>query len=649
MTLQALVTAGGTREPIDDVRVITNVSRGWFGAAIARALADRGVATTLLGSRELLRTPDRLDPRLELVPFESYGDLAWELEKQTGVAGERGPDLLFMAAAVSDYTPVRSEGKLRSSEDELVLRLQRTPKLLAGLRARCGEGTFLIGFKLLSGVSRGELVATALRQSRENRLDLTVANDLQELGRDRHPVVLVTPEGALAPLDGTREEVAARIVDFALRRARARRPALTLSSEAAPEGDPAGAQADRLARFAADAHLAASLVARRSRTGGLWVAAAGRLAEGGVHVSLAGEGPQVTKLIVQGAEAAPRSAALAAWLLPRVPGVDSFLRIAGGLVLDDAEVSFPYPPGTLEEAGEVHQALARAARAGRWQGGSFAVRLGGPDALLGLGHGDDARLAAEWDAATQEHVRHLESVGAAGRAQALELAPVLLGSEIVGVLGQTLDAQWTTLYMLPHARNRGLGHQVAAALDRRGVTVGVHEASDALPWWLGRGWRLARRADAARVSVLEPPSRRTDLLPAASACLIDALGGRVLLGRRRREPFKGCWSFPGGKPQPAEDLTACAAREVLEETGIELPVTTPHGEHVVVVGDPTGGGAAYKITCLVFLLLDAPTPTPTDELEATWLPLAEALTSSPMAPGVRSVLRAVTDPSRGRP
>lgn len=650
MTLRALVTAGGTREPIDDVRVITNVSKGWFGAAIARALADRGVATTLLGSRELLRTPDRLDPRLELVPFESYADLAWELEKQTGgpgPPGRSGPDLIFMAAAVSDYTPVRSEGKLRSSEDELVLRLQRTPKLLAGLRARCGEGAFLVGFKLLSGVSRGELTATALRQTRENRLDLTVANDLQDLGRDRHPVVLVTPEGALAPLDGTREEVAARIVAFALRRARSRRPALTLSSEAGPEGDPAEAQAERLARFAADAHLAASLVAQRSRTGGLWIAAAGRLADRGVHVALSsGDGEQALKMIVQGAEAAPRSAALAAWLLPRVPGVDSFLRIAGGLVLDDAEVAFPYPPGTLEEAGEVHQALARAARAGRWQGGSFAVRLGGSDALLGLGHGDGVRLAAEWDAATQEHVRHLESVGAAGRAQALELSPVLLGSEVVGVLGQSLEGEWTTLYMLPHARDRGLGDQVAAVLDRRGVTVGVHEASDATPWWLGRGWRLVRRAE--QVAVLEPPSRRADLLPASSACLIDALGGRVLLGRRRREPFKGCWSFPGGKPHPTEDSAACAVREVLEETGVDLPVITPGAEHVVVVGDPAGGGAAYRVTCLVFLLLDAPTPTASDELEATWMPLSEALTCTPMAPGVRSVLRAVVDSVRGR-
>ncbi|MBX3470843.1 MAG: NUDIX domain-containing protein [Planctomycetes bacterium] len=634
MTLTALVTAGGTREPIDDVRVLTNLSRGWFGAAIARALVERGVATTLLGSRELLRAPERLDPRLTLVPFESYADLAWELERHTGAAR---PDLLFMAAAVSDYTPVRQEGKLPSSADELTLTLRRTPKLLAGLRARCGPDAHLVGFKLLSGVSRDELVATALRQSRENALDLTVANDLQDLAGDLHPVVLVTPEGATVPLDGRREEVARRIVDVALRRRAARRPELTLSGEPGPEADPAEAQADALARLAADAHLAAGLVAQRSRTGGLWVAAAGRLAEQGVHVALTPEAPP--RLLVQGAEAAPRAAALGAWLLPRAPGVDAFLRVGGGLVLEDAAVDFPYPAGSLEEAGEVHQALARAARAGRWRGGSFAVRLGGPEALLGLSAGDAADLSAQWAAAAQEQVRHLEGVGASARAHALEAAPVLEGTRVVGVVGEALAEGWTSLFVLPHARGRGLGDRCAEALDRRGARVGVHEACHATAWWLGRGWRLREVVD--HVALLDPPSRRVDLQPAASACLVDALGGRVLLGRRRRAPWQGCWSFPGGRPEAGEDAVACALREVREEAGVEVPVATPAAEHVVVVGAPTADGPAFRIASQVFLLLDAPTPTPSDELEPEWVPLDEALARSPMAPGTRRVLRAL--------
>ncbi len=635
MTLRALVTAGGTREPIDDVRVITNLSRGWFGAAIAKALAERGVATTLLGSKELLRAPERLDPRLTLVPFESYADLAWELERNTG---EGRPDLLFMAAAVSDYTPVRADGKLPSSQDELTITLRRTPKLLAGLRARCGEAPFLVGFKLLSGVSRAELVATALRQSRENGLDLTVANDLQDLGPERHPVVLVTPEGATVPIDDAREVVAARIVDLALRRRAARRPGLVLSREPAPEGDPAARAADDLARVAADAHLGASLVAHRSRTGGLWVAAAGRLADGDVHVTL-DDGD--ARLLVQGAEAAPRASAVGAWLLPRVPGVEALLRVGGGLALEDAEVSFPYPPGSLEEAAEVHQALARAARAGRWSGGSFAVRLAGPDVLLGLTRAGAEELAGDWAAATQEQARHLEAAGAgaAERARALELSPVLEETRIVGVLGRDDAAGWTTLFVRPRARGRGLGDRCADELDRRGDRVGVHEASGALAWWLGRGWRLVERVEG--VALLDPPSSRADLDPAASACAVDALGGRVLLGRRRRDPWKGAWSFPGGRLERGEDHATCAARELREETGVSLPVTTPSAEHVVVVGAPDGGGRAYRIACQVFLLLDAPAPTPTDELEAEWVALDDALARSPMAPGTRRVLRAL--------
>lgn len=631
MTLRALVTAGGTREPIDDVRVITNLSRGWFGAAIARALVERGVATTLLGSKELLRSPERLDPRLTLVGFDSYADLAWELERNTG---EGRPDLLFMAAAVSDYTPVRAGGKLPSNQEELTITLRRTPKLLAGLRARCGEGPFLVGFKLLSGVPRAELIETALRQARENGLDLTVANDLQDLGPERHPVVLVTPEGATVELDDRREEVAARIVDLALRRRAARRPALVLSRDPAPEADPGARAADALARVAADAHLGASLVAHRSRAGGLWVAAAGRLADGDVHVVLEDD----RRLLVQGAEAAPRAAAPGAWLLPRVPGVEALLRVGGGLVLEDAEVSFPWPAGSLDEAAEVHQALARAARAGRWSGGAFAVRLGGPDVLLGLAAGDAERLAGEWAAAVEEHARHLEGATAAARAHALELSPVLEGARVVGVLGQAHDGGFATLFVRPHARGRGVGERCADALDRRGARVGVHEGAGALAWWLGRGWRLAERVD--RTALLEPPSRRADLDPAASACAIDVLGGRVLLGRRRREPWAGAWSFPGGRPEPGEDRVACAARELREEAGVEVPVRAPAAEHVVVVGAPDGS-RAYRIACQVFLLLGAPAPAASDELEPEWLTFEEALARSPMAPGTRRVLRAV--------
>lgn len=213
-TLEAVVTAGGTREPIDDVRVLANVSTGRFGAAIAAALADLGVGVTLIGSRELLDS-GRVDPRARPLPFSSTQDLDAALSRRIA---EGPPDLLFMAAAVSDYSPVPLEGKLRSDAEELVVRLRRNPKILATLRERCGDATFLVGFKLLSGASETELTRVAREQVLRDRLDLTVANDLRQIRGGIHPVWLVPPAGEPVALTGTKVEVARRLAEEVLAR-----------------------------------------------------------------------------------------------------------------------------------------------------------------------------------------------------------------------------------------------------------------------------------------------------------------------------------------------------------------------------------------------------------------------------------------------
>ncbi|MCA8921888.1 MAG: hypothetical protein KDD82_08775, partial [Planctomycetes bacterium] len=190
----AVVTFGGTSEPLDDVRVLTNRSRGRFGAAIVRALLAAGGEVTALGSApalEVLRAGGPLPDRCRLLGFETTDELAARLRELEAAP----PALLFMAAAVSDYRPPRRAGKLASSAETLVLELERTPKLLPTLRARLGAETFLVGFKLLSGVSREELVAVAARQVAANQLDLCVANDLATFTERDHPVQLVTPEG----------------------------------------------------------------------------------------------------------------------------------------------------------------------------------------------------------------------------------------------------------------------------------------------------------------------------------------------------------------------------------------------------------------------------------------------------------------------
>jgi 8-oxo-dGTP pyrophosphatase MutT (NUDIX family) len=205
---RVVITAGGTREPIDDVRAITNSSTGRFGAALARAFHHRGAHVTLVGAAAMAPLVRELPADVEHLPYGSWR----ELDAQLDVALQRPTDALLMAAAVADYAPERSEGKLRSDQETLQLTLRRNPKLLAGLRARCGPATRLVGFKLLSGVSSESLVATAERQRAEHGLDATLANDLQELGHDRHPAWWVTAGGAERLL-GDPDAVAAAIAD----------------------------------------------------------------------------------------------------------------------------------------------------------------------------------------------------------------------------------------------------------------------------------------------------------------------------------------------------------------------------------------------------------------------------------------------------
>jgi len=169
-----VVTAGGTRESIDDVRYITNFSTGEFGHALAGQFAQ-------LGHRVLLLAPDEVIQRFGTVkgvthrPFTSAESLRSEL------LSVESAKLVFQAAAVSDYAPVLTSGKISSDNDELVLTLKRVPKILPQLRGHFGLKTVIVGFKLLSGVTEDELVGAGVAQIVHNRTDYCIANDLQKI------------------------------------------------------------------------------------------------------------------------------------------------------------------------------------------------------------------------------------------------------------------------------------------------------------------------------------------------------------------------------------------------------------------------------------------------------------------------------------
>lgn len=203
------ITAGGTAEPIDDVRSVTNTSTGRFGAALARAFHARGAEVTVLASAAMMRHPDWLPADVRTLRYRSFVDLEASLQALTPATA---PDVLLMASAVADYSPIPAAGKIRSHLDTLTLTMSRNPKLLSRLRDQCGAGTCIVGFKLLSGVSREELAQVARAQLTANQLDLVVANDLSELSPTAHPVLLVRADGQDRVV-GSKDEVAEVLAD----------------------------------------------------------------------------------------------------------------------------------------------------------------------------------------------------------------------------------------------------------------------------------------------------------------------------------------------------------------------------------------------------------------------------------------------------
>jgi phosphopantothenoylcysteine decarboxylase/phosphopantothenate--cysteine ligase len=168
----ALVTAGPTEEPIDDVRFLGNRSSGRMGLAIAVALADLGWRVRLAVGPIRVATPSHRN--IEVVPFRTSRDLETLLRAELPQA-----ELVVMAAAVADYRPITvSTGKMRRTADGLTLALEGVPDLLATTRDARRAGSRVFGFAL----EPAERLRTSALEKLE-RKDLTgiVANPLETM------------------------------------------------------------------------------------------------------------------------------------------------------------------------------------------------------------------------------------------------------------------------------------------------------------------------------------------------------------------------------------------------------------------------------------------------------------------------------------
>jgi phosphopantothenoylcysteine decarboxylase/phosphopantothenate--cysteine ligase len=175
--MKILITAGATREPVDDVRFISNLSTGATGAALADALATRGHTVTLL------RGTGAAEPQMvrDVRTFTSAKDLR---ERLKGLLSRGEYGAAIQCAAVADYTPARvPRGKISSQLKGLTLRLVPVPKILPQIKS-FGRGTavpLVIGFKLTAGAGRVAREAAVARLMAGGLVDAVVHNDLDDL------------------------------------------------------------------------------------------------------------------------------------------------------------------------------------------------------------------------------------------------------------------------------------------------------------------------------------------------------------------------------------------------------------------------------------------------------------------------------------
>jgi phosphopantothenoylcysteine decarboxylase/phosphopantothenate--cysteine ligase len=174
--MKILLTSGATREPIDAVRFISNVSTGATGAALADALAEAGHEVTLLHGEGAVK------PRSEGVVCGGFGSTENLGERMRAVLAGGAFDVVIQAAAVSDYRPESMhDGKLGSDAAELALRLVPTPKLLPLIKTWSSRPLRVMGFKLTHGADDAVRAAAVGKVFVAGGVDAVVHNDLQEM------------------------------------------------------------------------------------------------------------------------------------------------------------------------------------------------------------------------------------------------------------------------------------------------------------------------------------------------------------------------------------------------------------------------------------------------------------------------------------
>ena len=207
---KVLVTAGPTQERIDPVRYITNHSTGRMGYSIAKICALRGAEVTLVTGQTALEPPLFVD----VVPVVSARDM-YEAVVERSVE----MDVIIKAAAVADYRPaVTSDEKIKKSDGDMAIDMERTDDILGYLGSCKKPGQFLCGFSM----ETQNMLENSRAKLRKKNLDMIVANNLKVkgagFGTDTNVVTIITADMEKELELMSKDEVAARLLDEILAR-----------------------------------------------------------------------------------------------------------------------------------------------------------------------------------------------------------------------------------------------------------------------------------------------------------------------------------------------------------------------------------------------------------------------------------------------
>jgi len=234
--MKILITSGGTTVPIDPVRTISNSSTGRFGAKLARCalIANQEViylvsnqgqspfsySVNFYTEKDIQNTMHELTQLYQFTEQykEHYHEHRYHHfdEYQTllqSILEKEQPDIVILAAAVSDYLVDYAPFKVRSSTD-LTLQLKKAPKLIHSVK-QWATNCFLVGFKLLVNATDDELILAAQQSIMHNDADLVIANDLASIKQGEHEVIMVERNGSLQKYT---DNIATTIIERSLKR-----------------------------------------------------------------------------------------------------------------------------------------------------------------------------------------------------------------------------------------------------------------------------------------------------------------------------------------------------------------------------------------------------------------------------------------------